>query len=62
MEELNLKNTEITQEIEEFNLENIQMRQKIEDLNRIIKNYENSKSWKITAPLRKISRIINGKS
>ena len=62
IKKLNLENTEITQEIEEFNLENIQMRQKIEDLNRIIKNYENSKSWKITAPLRKISRIINGKS
>lgn len=62
MEELNLKNTEITQKMEEFNLENIQMRQKIEEFNRIIKNYENSKSWKLTAPLRKISRIINGKS
>lgn len=48
------KNEVFLKENEELQLENEQNNQKIKELNKAIKNYEDSKSWKITMPMRKI--------
>ena len=58
IEKINQENTEKDQIIEKINQENTEKDQMIENLNKELSNILNSKSWKVTEPLRKVTNKI----
>jgi chromosome segregation ATPase len=59
----NLKNenSNLKTHIDHLNNENIRLKQEIEHLNKLYNEIINSKSWKITKPLRKITNFLRKK-